>query len=64
MKIKWPTEDWTNLRRFVQSKLLFREGGFYVINVTDKTIEASADEIIKRRQHIKQTSPGKGDVFG
>ena len=27
-------------------------------------VEASADKIIKRRQHIKQTSPGKGDVFG
>ncbi len=27
---------------------VFRRGGFYVLNVTDKTVEASADEIIKR----------------
>jgi regulator of PEP synthase PpsR (kinase-PPPase family) len=27
---------------------IFRRGGFYVLNVTDKTVEASADEIIKR----------------
>jgi regulator of PEP synthase PpsR (kinase-PPPase family) len=27
---------------------VFREGGFPVIDVTDKTVEAGADEIIKR----------------
>jgi len=27
---------------------VFQRGGFYVINVTDKTVEVSADEVIKR----------------
>lgn len=27
---------------------VFQQGGFYVINVTDKTVEVSADEVIKR----------------
>lgn len=31
---------------------VFQRGGFYVINVTDKTVEVSADEVIKR---ISQT---------
>lgn len=31
---------------------VFRKGGFFVINVTDKTVEVSADEIIKRISQI------------
>jgi regulator of PEP synthase PpsR (kinase-PPPase family) len=30
------------------ARKVFRQGGFYVLNVTDKTLEASADEVIKR----------------
>lgn len=32
---------------------VFRKGGFYVIDVTDKTVEVSADEVIKRISQIK-----------
>lgn len=32
---------------------VFRKGGFYTINVTDKTVEVSADEVIR---HISQTN--------
>jgi [pyruvate, water dikinase]-phosphate phosphotransferase / [pyruvate, water dikinase] kinase len=35
------------------ARLLFREGGFNVINVTDKTIEASADEILIHLANLK-----------
>jgi [pyruvate, water dikinase]-phosphate phosphotransferase / [pyruvate, water dikinase] kinase len=37
--------------RLAQS--VFRKGGFYIINVTDKTVEVSADEVIKRISQIK-----------
>ena len=30
------------------AKSVFRKGGFYTLNVTDKTVEVSADEVIKR----------------
>ncbi len=35
------------------AKRLFRQGGFYVLNVTDRTVEANADEIIKRIGRIE-----------
>jgi hypothetical protein len=35
------------------AKRLFRQGGFYVLNVTDRTVEANADEIIKRISRIE-----------
>lgn len=30
---------------------VFRQGGFFTLNVTDRTLEASADEVIKRINH-------------
>jgi len=30
------------------ARKVFRQGGFFMLNVTDKTLEASADEVIKR----------------
>lgn len=32
---------------------VFQKGGFYTINVTDKTVEVSADEVIKRISQVK-----------
>ena len=29
------------------ARKVFRRGGFFMLNVTDKTLEASADEVIK-----------------
>lgn len=37
--------------RLAQS--VFRKGGFYTIDVTDKTVEVNADEVIKRISQIK-----------
>lgn len=37
--------------RLTQS--VFRKGGFYTIDVTDKTVEVNADEVIKRISQIK-----------
>ena len=32
---------------------VFRKGGFYTIDVTDKTVEVNADEVIKRISQIR-----------
>jgi len=35
------------------ARSVFRKGGFFTINVTDKTVEVNADEVIKRISQIK-----------
>jgi len=42
--------DLASIREELQhAKKVFRQGGFTVINMTDKTIEQIADEIIRKR---------------
>jgi len=36
------------------ARKVFRSGGFSVINMTDRTIESGADEIIKRVGRISE----------
>ena len=42
------------------ARKLFRQGGFHIMDVTDKTVEAIADEIIRRVERSRGSSAGPG----